>query len=86
MASDANYDAGFSHDLAESYRHLIQFILEAQDERELYGWKALRVEKLKGRRQHQRSMRLNRQFRLIVEIVPARGGNVIAIKSIEDYH
>ncbi len=43
-------------------------------------------ERLKGRRRHQRSLRLNRQFRLIVEVEARPGGNLIALKSIEDYH
>ncbi len=87
MALDADYDGGFSHQLADSFRELVQFIVEAQDERELYAWKALHFERLKGRRRHQRSLRLNRQFRLIVEIeAQPAGRNLIAVKSIEDYH
>lgn len=47
--------------------------------------KSLHYEKLKGKRSHQRSMRLNDQFRLIVEIEEANGRTVVVI-SIEDYH
>jgi proteic killer suppression protein len=86
MAMQGNFDGGFDRRLAESYRDVIGFVVRARDERDLYQWKALRFEKLKGKRSHQRSMRLNRQFRLIVEMVPADGGNVVAIKAIEDYH
>jgi proteic killer suppression protein len=86
MALEIDYDGGFSHQLAAGFRDLVQFITDARDERELYAWKALHFERLKGRRRHPRSMRLNKQFRLIVEIEVRPGGNLIAVKSIEDYH
>jgi proteic killer suppression protein len=38
------------------------------DERDLYAMKSLHYEKLKGQRSHERSLRLNIQFRLIVEL------------------
>ena len=41
---------------------------------------------LKGARAHQRSMRLNDQWRLILEIIPGRPKNRIRVCAIEDYH
>jgi toxin HigB-1 len=86
MASEADYDGGFSHQLAESFRQRVQFIRDARDERVFYQWKALHFERLKGKRSHQRSMRLNKQFRLIIEVQHSAQGNVLILKEIEDYH
>ncbi|MBX6316083.1 MAG: type II toxin-antitoxin system RelE/ParE family toxin [Isosphaeraceae bacterium] len=46
----------------------------------------MRFEKLKGNRSHQRSMRLNRQWRLIVEIKASNPRNIIVVVGIEDDH
>lgn len=61
------------------------WIRAAVDEREFYRMKSLHYEKLKGTRSHQRSMRLNDQFRLILEIEVRQNRTVVVI-SIEDYH
>lgn len=62
------------------------WLRDAEDERDLYALKSLHFEKLKGARAHQRSLRLNDQFRLIVEIVPTGARNAVVVVSIEDYH
>jgi len=56
------------------------------DEREFYALKSLHFEKLKGDRAHQRSMRLNSQWRLILEFEEDSDGKIAVIVSIEDYH
>ena len=43
-------------------------------------------EKLKGDRSHQHSIRLNLQWRLILEVEEDEAGKLIAIVGIEDYH
>ena len=45
----------------------MQMIRAASDERTFYELKSLHFEKLKGDRSHQHSMRLNKQWRFIVE-------------------
>ena len=84
LASDQTQDACYSQGVGKAYRSRINFIRQATDERDFYAMKSLRFEKLKGKRSHQRSMRLNNQWRLVVEIEsnPKR----IRIVSIEDYH
>ena len=47
--------------------------------------KSMHFEKLKGSRSHQRSIRLNKQFRLILEIEVEKR-KVAVIIAIEDYH
>jgi proteic killer suppression protein len=48
--------------------------------------KSLHFEKLKGARSHQHSIRLNRQWRLIVELERSANGRLVIVVSIEDYH
>jgi len=56
------------HDIVKAFRKVVQVIRNAMDERDLYAMKSLHYEKLKGQRSHERSLRLNIQFRLIVEL------------------
>jgi proteic killer suppression protein len=79
---DPAYTGGFSAEIVSAYRKRLWFIRQAMDERDLYQMKGQRFEKLKGSRAHQRSMRLNKQWRLILAIVagtPERTVRVIGI-------
>jgi len=62
------------------------WIREADDERDLYMLRSLHYEKLQGTRRHQRSLRLNDQHRLIVEIEENQGTRTIVVMAIEDCH
>jgi len=64
----------------------MQLIRAALDERDFRNQQSLRFEKLKGQRSHQHAMRLNDQFRLILEISGEARSKVITIVGIEDYH
>jgi proteic killer suppression protein len=86
LESDAGSDAGFPRAAVRGFRKVMQVIRAAADERDLYALKSLHFEKLKGDRSHQRSLRLNIQWRLIVEIVEATPKNIVQIIGIEDYH
>jgi len=68
-----------------SYRKLMQLIRAAVDERAFYAMKSLHYKKLKGDRKHQRSMRLNKQFRLVLDLEEVNGTTVVIV-SIEDDH
>lgn len=57
----------------------------APDERTLRNWKSLHFEKLQGDRAHQRSIRLNDQWRLIFEILDQKPPTLLLI-AVEDYH
>ena len=58
------------------------------NEQYLYRIKGLRFEKLKGERAKQghRSIRLNKQWRLILTIEEDSDGKFILVIDIEDYH
>ncbi|MGA3065930.1 MAG: type II toxin-antitoxin system RelE/ParE family toxin [Tepidisphaeraceae bacterium] len=85
LEADAGYMAGLGRDIVKAYRKVMQLLRSAVDERDLYAVKSLHFEKLKGNRSHQRSLRLNRQFRLIIEIEEENEKTIVVI-SIEDYH
>jgi proteic killer suppression protein len=86
IEAELAYSGGFGHDLVRSYRKKMQLIRAAANEQDFYAMKSLHYEKLKGRRSHQRSMRLNDQFRLIIQLEKKGGQTMIAIVGIEDYH
>ena len=80
---DAKFTAGWSQAIVKAYRRRINEIRAAADERDLY---AARYEKLKGKRSHQYSIRLNDQYRLILEIEDKLDSKTVVVISIEDYH
>jgi toxin HigB-1 len=83
---DAGYTGGYAPGIVRAFRMRMQVIRSARDETDFYALKSLHFEKLKGKRKHQHSMRLNKQLRLILEIAKHPQGNEIAIVAIEDYH
>ncbi|MBV8780304.1 MAG: type II toxin-antitoxin system RelE/ParE family toxin [Phycisphaerae bacterium] len=85
LETDQSYRAGLDHKIIKAFRKTMAIIRAAVDERAFYALKGLHYEKLQGKRHRQRSMRLNDQFRLILEL---RGNNGIAVivVAIENYH
>src|SRR5690348_4047485 len=77
---------GMSVRLVREFRRVMNLLRSVPDEREIYKYKSRHFEKLKGDREHQRSIRLCEQWRLILEIEPGELGNCLVIKEIVDYH
>ena len=73
-------------ELVRAYRKKLWLLRAALDERDLYALKSNHFEKLQGDRSHQRSLRLNAQFRLIVELRKSSPKNVVVVIGVEDYH
>jgi len=86
LEADASFDAGYSPAIVKVFRKRMQFIRSAIDERDFRSMRSLNFEKLKGERSHQYSMRLNDQWRLIVELQGEAPNKTVVIISIEDYH
>ena|ERR1700690_2579450 len=87
LETDRQFTGGFSVDLVRLFRKRLWFIRQATDERDLYAMKSLHFEKLQGARSHQRSIRLNKQWRLIFELVGAGPTEkTVRVIGIEDYH
>ena len=69
-----------------SLRHKLHLLRQAPDERTLRNWKGLHYEKLKGNRKHERSIRINDQWRLIITLDTNCRPNKLTILGVEDYH
>lgn len=74
--------------VVDDFFEVMAIIAAALSERDLYANKGLRFEKLVGQRgkQGQRSLRLNKQWRLIVTLEEDAEGFYLQILGIEDYH
>jgi proteic killer suppression protein len=86
MESDPDETGGFSAPIVKAFRKCMQAIRAAPDERVFYAMKSLHFEKLKGRRQHQQSMRLNDQQRLILQLEGKAAQKVVVIVAIESHY
>jgi plasmid maintenance system killer protein len=88
IESDPAYRGKLDAEKVRGFRKVMNLIRGVRNEAELYQWKGLHFEKLEPPRGHQRSLRTNIQWRLIVEIEKRAGrdNNVCVIKGIEDYH
>jgi len=66
----------------------MQAIRGAEDERDLYTQRSNKFEALQGKRKGQYSIRLNDQYRLILELAQAGNDKKKSIKiiCIDDYH
>lgn len=86
LFKEAKATAGFDPAIEKKFRKVVGLIRAAPDERTLAAFQGLRMEKLKGARAHQRSLRLNDQWRLIIEIRGEDPRKRIGVIGIEDYH
>jgi|SRR5215813_10184305 len=86
LERDAKYTGGHSEAVVKAFRKRMWSIRNAVDERDLRESKGNRFEKLKGDREHQHSMRLNDQWRLIIEIEGKGANKRLVVIGIEDYH
>jgi proteic killer suppression protein len=86
LETDRKYAAGFGPEIVRGFRKAMQAIRAAMDERDLYNLKGLRFEKLDGARSHQRSVRLNKQWRLILELTGEAPKKTVRVIGVEDYH
>ena len=69
-----------------SCRHKLVVIRAAPDERTLRNWKSLHYEKLYGDREGQRSIRINKQWRIVFTIDNTCTPPKMTVIKIGDYH
>ena len=86
LDTDAGFDAGYPPAVVSAFRRRMQQIRSAPDERVFSALKSLHVETLKGPPSGERSLRLNDQWRLIVEITGTGEEQAIVVLRIEDDH
>jgi len=73
-------------EVVDAFFHVMSIIEAILDIRDLYQLKSLHFEKLKGKRKDERSVRLNKQYRLTMKLEMDEKGNYLLILDIEDYH
>lgn len=86
LYQDPAFTADFSQAVVRGYRKAVQVIVAATDERDIYALRGLRFERLKGQRKHQHSLRINDQWRLVVEVRGEGSKKRIGVVEIVDYH
>jgi proteic killer suppression protein len=87
MDEDGSYVCRrFSQAIHKAFRKLMNLIASAVDERDLRTFKSLRLEKLRGDRDGQSSVRLNDQFRLILRFKHDGQDQHVVVIEIVDYH
>jgi proteic killer suppression protein len=86
LETDPATTGGYPPGVVKAFRKRMQGIRSADDERNLHAMKSWHFEKLKGRRDHQRSIKLNDQYRLILELEGSGEQKRVLIIGIEDYH
>jgi toxin HigB-1 len=86
LETDPKFTSGVAPAIERGFRKAMQAIRAAHDERDLHASRGLGFEKLKGKREHQCSVRVNKQWRLILELANKRGVVKIRVIGIEDYH
>lgn len=86
LETDSAYTGRYSDAVVRAFRRRMQQIRAALDERDFYAIKSLHFEKLKGAPSHQRSIRLNEQWRLILELEGSDRDKTVLVVDIEDYH
>lgn len=83
---NANARSKLPPEAIRGFRKKMQLITAAVDERDIYNVGGARLEKLSGDRDGQYSIRLNKQWRLILQIEKDEEGNIIVIMEVADYH
>ena len=82
LETDRDFAAGFDLAIVKGFRKAMQVIRAAADERDLYAMKSLHFKKLEGDRSHERSMRINRQWRLILALEGSAPSKKVRVKRI----
>jgi len=70
----------------KSARRKLTVLRAATDDRTMRNWKSLHYEKLKGDREGQRSIRINKQYRMVFALDSETEPQTITVLAIEDYH
>ena len=86
LETDAKFSGGHPSGVVKAYRKRLNAIRQAKDERDLYMHRGNNFEKLQGNRAHQYSIRINNQWRLILELRGKGQDKVVYVVGIEDYH
>jgi len=87
LAVDKSYNPkGISQELIRGYVRRVGQLRAIADERGLRAIGSLHFEKLKGNRDHQHSIKINDQWRLVLEFDDSTSPKTAIVIGIEDYH
>ncbi len=76
----------YPSEVVDAFFEVMAALKSAIDERDLYALKGLHFEKLKGGRKNERSMRLNKAWRLIVRMERDDNGKLIVVVNLENHY
>ncbi|MEX2283395.1 MAG: type II toxin-antitoxin system RelE/ParE family toxin [Gemmatimonadota bacterium] len=86
LYTDRTFTGGWAPAIVRGFRKVMFIVVNAPDEGDLYAMRSLNFEKLKGDREGQHSLRINKQWRLIVELRGTGKNKRIGVIEIVDYH
>ena len=87
LATDASFTMGLPAHVAQKYRDRVSLLLSVPDERALRALRgSLDYKKRKGGKDNERQMRLNRQYRIRLEVVEGDEGKVMRIIGAGNFH
>ena len=73
-------------EVVDAFFEVMAVVDAAESEQDLRALKQLHFEKLKGKRKHQRSLKLHGGFRLVVQLATDEQGTYVLVEDVEDYH
>ena len=86
LAYGPKESGGLPPEIVSKYREVLNYFRFIQNRQNIRNWKGLRLEKLKGDKRGKWSVKLNEQWRLIVEFRSKDRTETVIVESIEDYH
>lgn len=86
IETDDAAKTGLPISVIRSARRKLVTLRAATDDRTLRNWKSLHYEKLKGDREGQRSIRINKKYRIVFTLDDDASPKKATILAIEDYH
>ena len=76
----------FPSQVVDKFFSVMEIVTSVDNAAQLRQFRGLNYEQLKGKRKGQHSMRLNDQFRLVVNESKDQDGQLLLIVEITDYH
>ena len=87
LYEEADYPcSSLGPDVIRAFRKKVGYLAAAQSELDLYQYKALHFEKLKGKRKGQHSIRLDRRWRLILRIESDAEGRLLVVVEMLNHY
>jgi len=86
LCTDEARSEKYPEEVVDAFFTVMTVISAAHDERDLRALKSLHFEKLSGNRNGQHSLRLNKQWRLIVRFQTDAAGKYLSIEEIENHY